>query len=296
VDINKLELFLSICDFGSLSKAAMVMQLPPSVISRQLAALEREWNGALFFRTGRGMAPTELGLRLLPSIKATVDAYHQLRMEVLEQDGMLRGEVRIGLVPSIAQAAAASIYREIKKAHPGITLQIMEGVSAQLDNWRMRGEVDFTVLFRSVRANLQGEDRLLEVETYLVGPGDDALTSSASVEFQALAGIPLVLAARPNALREDVETEARNQGIPLNVVVETSSLTVQCELAEQGDAYTIMTGQAAARRIGSRLHASRIVSPTIHRCIALGMRSDIPISAAVKFAASTTRDVVRQAY
>lgn len=296
MDLQKLEIFVCVSQLGNLSKAAMTLDTLPSIVSRQLAALERTCNGKLFHRTGRGMALTDLGKRLLPRAQATLAEYQGLQEEIKAQHGIIAGEVRIGLVPSVAQAISAKLFRTAQQKYPGVKLIITEGVSAQLDTWRMNDEVDITILFRAGKSELHNEDNLGSVDTYLVGARGDPLTAGATVRFSELSGLPLVLASAPNSLRADVEKEARHLGVTLSIVLETNSLAVQTELAARGGAYTIMAGHAASQRLGAGLQAARIVDPSISRTIALGIASHRPATDATRHIARHARTHVIEAF
>jgi LysR family nitrogen assimilation transcriptional regulator len=296
VDFQKLEIFVCISQLGNLSKAAVALDTLPSIVSRQIAALERACGGKLFHRTGRGMALTELGERLLPRAQATLDEFRHLQAEIKSQHGVISGDVRIGLVPSLAQAVSAALFRTAQAQYPAVRLIVMEGVSAQLDTWRSNDEVDITILFRAGHADLRSEDSLGSVDTYLVGARGDALTSGAAVRFSELAGLPLVLASAPNGLRADVEKQAQRLGIPLSIVLETNSLAVQTELAARGGVYTIMAGHAASQRMDAGLQASRIVDPAILRTIAMGVASHRPASDATRHIARLARLQVMEAF
>ncbi|RYY95421.1 MAG: LysR family transcriptional regulator, partial [Comamonadaceae bacterium] len=198
VDLQKLEIFVCVSQLGSLSKAAVALDALPSIVSRQIAALERACGGKLFHRTGRGMTLTELGQRVLPRAQSTLAEFGNLQAEIRAQHGVVSGDVRIGLVPSLAQAVSATLFRTVRQQYPGVRLIIMEGVSAQLDSWRSNDEVDITILFRAGQSELRNEDNLGSVDTYLVSARGDPLTAGAAVRFSELSGLPLVLASPPN--------------------------------------------------------------------------------------------------
>lgn len=296
MDLQKLEIFVCVSQLGNLSKAALALDTLPSIVSRQVAALERTCGGKLFHRTGRGMSLTELGERLLPRAQATLDEFRKLQAEIRSQHGVISGDVRIGLVPSLAQAIAAPLFRRAQELYPGVRLVITEGVSAQLDAWRSGDAIDISILFREGHSDLRNEDNLGRVDTYLVGPLGDRLTAAPSVPFSALSGLPLVLASAPNGLRADVERQAQRLGLQLRIVLETSSLAVQTELAARGGAYTIMAGHAASQRMGAGLQASRIVDPPIARTIALGIASHRSASDATRHIARLARLEVMEAF
>lgn len=289
MDLQKLELFASICAHGNLSKAALALDTVPSVLSRQLAALEKESGGRLFHRTGRGMTLTELGARIRPRVESILDQHRQLLQEIRAQEGVISGEVRVGIVPSLAQTIAAPLMRSLSLDYPKISLQIIEGASGQLDAWRADDLVDLTVLFRRGSGEMQSEDAVAEVATYLVGPVGDTLTSGTCVSFTALQDLPLVLAPLPNGLRADIEDTANRLGIDLRIALETNSLGVQAEIAANGIAYTVMAGHAWVQHRDTGLQASKIVDPGIVRTVALGLASHRPASEATRVVSRLAR-------
>jgi DNA-binding transcriptional LysR family regulator len=74
-DLHKWPAFVAIGDLGSLTRAALFLDSNQSLLSRQTNALERECGARRFTRTGRGVALSETGQRILPQVRALlVDA------------------------------------------------------------------------------------------------------------------------------------------------------------------------------------------------------------------------------
>ena len=71
-------LFVKVADIGSVSGAAVALDIPQSVVSRQIAQLESEAGSRLFRRTGRGVVLTEYGEQVYPRIVALIAQADQL--------------------------------------------------------------------------------------------------------------------------------------------------------------------------------------------------------------------------
>ncbi|GAA4322528.1 LysR family transcriptional regulator [Pigmentiphaga soli] len=292
-DLNKLRLFAQVAELGSLTKAAAATELEPSAISRQIAALEREWDGLLFHRTGRGLELTELGARMLPGVRALLLQAEQLHEAARCNAGVIRGDVRLGVQASLSRAVVAPLARDLRTRHAGIRLKVFEGSSGQLDEWLQGGYVDLAVAFRYGTREDCGEEELAVVASYLVGPAGDPVTREPTVPFAALDGLPLVLASAPNGLLTIIEQTARKERVALDIVLEANSVHVQLDAVAQGCGYTVAAGYPAADGIrGGLLSASRIVGPSIDRTIALGMTSQRPATMAVREAARSARRLI----
>src|SRR5438309_1731270 len=74
----KWHLFVRVADLGSVSGAAVALDVPQSMVSRRIAQLERESGSRLFRRTGRGVVLTEFGEQVYPRIVALMRDAEQL--------------------------------------------------------------------------------------------------------------------------------------------------------------------------------------------------------------------------
>ena len=66
MNLQQLTYFLAAARHGSFSGAARELHLAQPSVSEQVRQLEAELGVALFTRVGRGLVPTEAGLRLQP--------------------------------------------------------------------------------------------------------------------------------------------------------------------------------------------------------------------------------------
>lgn len=291
LDLNRLRLFVQVTQLGSLTKAALANDSLQSTISRQLAALERECGGRLLDRTGRGVTLSALGEQLMPQIAAFLDHADRLAADIRSRSGMPTGEVRIGLVSSLAQPLANLIFEQVRTRFPGIQLRFSGASSGAIDILLSRGAIDLGLLFR-YKAPTPSEQPLGELETFLVGPPGDALTARDSVEFAALEGLPLVLPGTPNGLRAILDQLARHQRVNLNIVLEADSIEILRDLAVRGTSYTILSELAVMREVKlGMVQAAPIVNPGLRRTITLATTSHHPLSLAAREVAKTVREV-----
>lgn len=61
MDTKALMIFIKLSELGSLTRASLALEITNSTISRQLAQLETQCGGKLFFRNGRGVVLTPFG-------------------------------------------------------------------------------------------------------------------------------------------------------------------------------------------------------------------------------------------
>ncbi len=81
MDLKGLRAFCNVAEFGSFSRAATALGVAQSVLSRQVSALEIELGARLFYRTGRGATPTELGEAVRGRAKSLLADSEQLLLD-----------------------------------------------------------------------------------------------------------------------------------------------------------------------------------------------------------------------
>jgi LysR family transcriptional regulator, nitrogen assimilation regulatory protein len=260
-------LFVKVAELGSLTHAASVLDMPQSVISRQIAALERECGSHLFRRTGRGVVLTDFGQEIFPRVKALIAQADQLWDDIRTSSGEPLGDVRLGLLPSAVPLLAAKLYRAVMDCYPRVRLHLTEGSSVQLEDWLNQGRLDLSLLLREDERELPGEITLRRVSLSLIGPPEDSITTQPSVTFRQLAELPLVLPGEPHLLRARLNALAAQHQLKLTVRVEADSIRLQEEIVAAGGGYAIV---AAVRPVSAaRLSAALIVEPELSRRVVL---------------------------
>ncbi len=284
--------FVDAAEFGSLSKVAVAHGTSQPQISRLIGELEQECGGRLFRRTGRGVLLTELGERIAPRIRAWLASTDELVNDIRSVAGTPIGQVRIGSLPSTAYPLLTTVFARLRKNFPQVQIAVREGQGAQLETWLDEGSVDLAILFRTSPTPRNGDTYLFEAPTYLVSAVGDPLTKAPTVEFSALDGLPLVLFCRPSAWRNHLEQVAADQRVPLNVVLEADSLSMQTNIVAAGNMYALLGPNAiagASRTLS--LQASRLVAPTVNRYVALAMSPRGKTTLACRTVMETIRDV-----
>jgi DNA-binding transcriptional LysR family regulator len=147
---DDVRVFLVLARAGSLSEAARTLAVEHSTIARRVDALEQVLGVRLFDRMPRGWRLTAEGEALQAQAQRIEDealAFERAASKVAP----LSGAVRISAPPALAAAYLAPRLAEIRRALPGIALEL----SAQPQQASLaRREAD--IALRLVRPNAQG--------------------------------------------------------------------------------------------------------------------------------------------
>lgn len=182
VDLNLLHVFDVVYRERNLTRAAERLALTPSAVSHALARLRGRFDGALFVRDGRGVAPTPLAERLAPRVRAGLallrDALHGAASFVPERDlGAVTLAMHDALEPSVLPPFAARLAGRA----PGALVASVRLERARLARDLASGRVDLAVdvalptgpevLHRLLRRDafcvVSGRRRRLDARAYL---------------------------------------------------------------------------------------------------------------------------------
>ncbi|CAN7587893.1 LysR family transcriptional regulator [Variovorax sp. LjRoot84] len=294
MNVATVKLFLEVLEAGSLSKVAARRQTVQSHISRQISDFEATFGGPLFRRTGRGVAPTELGERAAVRLRSWLLETDRLAQELREESGKLLGEVRLGVIPSAAHPLMTRLFQRLQVEHPGIRLNIAEAQGTELNAMLDSGAVDMAILFRFNRPSGHEEKLLSVAHTYLIAAPGDELTKEPTVNFSRLSGLRLVLPRRPSHWRNALDEAARSLGFTLTPIAEVDSLTMQKELvASTTGLYSMMGPYSIAEELQrGRLQASKLVKPDLFRHVTLAFPKQGKLSPACKVVAEIIQQLV----
>ncbi|PLP95263.1 LysR family transcriptional regulator [Pseudomonas sp. FFUP_PS_473] len=260
--------FIKVAKLGSLTHAAVALDVPQSMISRHISQLERDCGVRLFNRTGRGVTLTEFGRQILPRIEALADSSEEISDEIRTSGGVPIGEVRIGLLPSSVEPIVGPLFRVLRDRYPRIRLQICDGSSAHLEELINEGRIDMALLLREADMSNSDETVLVQPKLMLVGRAGDPAVAHATVELSALQGLPLVLPSRPHPLRMRLEKLSKSHGINFDCAVEADSIRLQWEIVAAGGGYAITSGLFEHVN-DPRFSVARIVKPELLRSVVL---------------------------
>ncbi len=294
-DLQRWRAFVAIGELGSLTRAALFLDSNQSLLSRQINALERDCGSRLFTRTGRGVELSEVGQRLFPQVRALLEGAERLETEIRSEVREPTGRVTVGSLPSIANPLVGRLFTELREHHPAVSLKILEGSSGQVEEWLSDARVDIAILYRYGPTLSEQEQALATVDSYLVGPAGDRLTSRPEVAFGTLDGLPFILPGAPNGLRTALDALARQQRIVLAPAIEADSLPLQKSLVAEERLYTVLPLHAVWTELAEgRVQASRIVDPPLQRTVAMATARSKGPARAVSAVASRIVGIVAE--
>jgi DNA-binding transcriptional LysR family regulator len=151
-DLRSLELFLAVCDAGTMAQAARRLGLTQPAISQAVAEMERRMGVALFDRSARPLALTAAGGALRQRASALLSEARQIAPLLREAERARLPLIRTGIVDSLSRALMAPLVRALAEKAEQVSL--LSGLTAAHAGALLTRQLDLLV----------GADALDEIE------------------------------------------------------------------------------------------------------------------------------------
>jgi len=186
--VEKLRLFLTILEEGSLRRAADRLCISQSAITRQIQLLEHDLGGRILERTSAGVRPTSGGQALAAKAKILLADYDSVMAEARR---LVRGEsdrLRIGYIASAVQEYLAPALAMLRRTHPKVKIKMLDQTPAEIVAALRRGEIDLALTFSS--AEVLSRDfytqKLASIPSLVALPLDHLLASQKQISVSQL--------------------------------------------------------------------------------------------------------------
>ena len=122
--LKLVRVFLKVVEFGSFSKAAKVLNMAPSSVTRAIDNLEYELKSELFKRSTRQLLLTDKGYIFLEGASNLVAECDSLLMSMSDSHKEPEGILRISAFESFGRLSVCPIIPEFLKKYPKIEIEI----------------------------------------------------------------------------------------------------------------------------------------------------------------------------
>lgn len=271
MNLRQLRSFIQVVELSSITAAAERLNIAQPALSRQIKALEEELNIPLLRRHGRGVIPTEEGIRLARRAKEILDQVNDLANDISGNHTALSGTITLGLPPTVAEILATRLIERMMQLYPEVKLSIISGFSGHIQDWLLRGKIDLGVAYEEQKSPAIESQPILIEKMFLIQPAkDNAAQDGIPIDAREALAAPLILPTTEHGLRGRIEAFANAERISLNVMLEVDILPTMLAFVERGLGSTILPLVSVVHLVrAGRLIARPIVNRPIDRTLIL---------------------------
>ena len=284
IDLTSLQLYVAVCELGSIGRAAEREFIAASAISKRLSDLEATLGTPLLYRHARGVDLTPAGESLLHHARSVLYSLEKMQGELSEYADGVRGHVRVHANISAIVQFLPEDLGAFRRDHEAIKIDLEEHLSTEVLRAVHEGAADLGICHAGDGGtDLQSlpyrHDRLV-----LIVPADHPLASHDALAFAESLDCDHVGLHTNSSIYVATRQAALDAGRSIKLRIHVTGLDAMCRMIENGLGIGVMPGHAFALMrggIGRRLVSIELTDAWARREIRLVARdfSTLPVAA-----------------
>lgn len=218
IDVRRLQLLQALDQHHTVAATAEALNVTPSAVSQQLAALARDTGVTLVQRQGRRFLLTGAARVLLERARVIFAEMERAAADLAEYAEGERGIVRVGSFATGISDLVAPAVAGLRTSHPGWRFEVVQADPEQSTEMVRTGALDIALTMPSVHLPAQG-DPDFHIDPVMVEPFDAVLpyhhpdAVRAELDLAAdLADADWIMSAPGSAWYECVTAACNQQG------------------------------------------------------------------------------------
>ena len=246
-DLKDLRLFVCAADEGSLTRAAERQHLSLAAASTRIKSLEAQSGQALLYREARGVRLTPPGEAFLHHARGVLRQIDQLRFDLQEYSGGLRGHVRVFANTTAVTDFLPEILPGFLSRNPRVNIDLQENPNTEIARGVLDGRADIGIVAGQVdllglQAIHFSTDRLV-----LVTAKNHPFARQKSIAFADTLDEDAIGMNQHSTLQTFLAQVTEKLGKPLKLRIQLSSFDAMCRMIGAGVGVGIVPESAARR-------------------------------------------------
>jgi DNA-binding transcriptional LysR family regulator len=244
IDLTSLQLFVAVCELGSIGKAAEREFIAASAVSKRLSDLEAALSTPLLYRHSRGVDLTPAGESLLHHARSVLFSLDKMQGELSEYADGVRGHVRVhASISAIVQFLPEDLGAFIRQ-HAEIKIDLEEHLSTEVIRAVQEGAADLGLCNT---ANGAGD---LQTRPYrsdklvLIVPEGHELCAQGAIHFEAALDYDQVGLHSNSSIYLAMRQAAAAVGRTIKLRIHVTGLDAMCRMIDNGLGVGVMPQRA----------------------------------------------------
>lgn len=244
VTLKQLRYFDSLARHGHFGDAADACAISQPALSMQIKALEESLNSILFERRPRRVRLTTVGRAFLARARSILRSVDELEDLARASQGRLVGDLRIGVIPTIAPYLLPSIMGDLSQLFPDVEIHVRETMTSTLLQELADGKIDTAVVALPVSEPTVAEVALFDESFVLVRPKIDS--DKPIPDLDKLREMRLLLLEEGHCFRDQALSFCNFQSTRPRETLDATSLSTLVQMVSAGIGVTLIPEMAVA--------------------------------------------------
>jgi len=234
MEIHQLRYFCAVARHGTFTRASEVEHVAQPSLSQQILKLEAELGSKLFDRLPRSARLTVFGQAFLPKAERILRELEEAKTELLEMAGDEKGDVVLGIIPTIAAYLLPTLLKGFSARHPLITVKIVEDITPTLLQRLHQGTIDMAVAALPLPGSELTSVELFEEKFYAVLPESHPLGRRKSISLPELNREPFLVLKEGHCFRDSLIAACHRSKMSPNVIFESGQFATILAMVSAG--------------------------------------------------------------
>ena len=293
--IKQLQYLVALRQHGHFGKAAEACFVTQSTLSAGLRELETLLGVVLVERTRRVVRFTSLGERIADKAVRVLRESEELADMARAEGQPLHGELRMGVIPTIAPFLLPAMLPPLRSQWPDLKLYLREDTSQAACEALHRGQLDCVLLALPYACGDVDSAPLFDDRLFVAYPKGEA-PSGAAVEVGAIDENRLLLLEDGHCLKDHALSACNRPDLRAHAAMMGTSLHTLVQMVDNGLGVTFIPALAIEAGIlgGTSVDAKPLDSDHGFRRIALIWRRSSPRESEFQLLAATLKRITRE--
>ncbi|WP_028603351.1 LysR substrate-binding domain-containing protein [Ottowia thiooxydans] len=243
-DFLTLQMFVTVCDAGSIQRAAERKFIAASAVSKRIADLEVALNAHLLYRHARGVTPTAAGITLLHHARALLFKLDRMQSELSDYSVGIKGHVRLHAnISAILQFLPEDISGFLRRS-AGIRVGLEQQVSSHIIRNVQVGEADIGICNPQVNMSDLQRRPYREDHLVLAVPKHHPLAPMSGVRFSETLDEDHIGLPHDSALYLGMRRASAETGKAMKVRIHVNGLDAMCRMIINGLGVGVLPNRA----------------------------------------------------
>jgi len=292
--VKQLQYLVALRRYGHFGKAADACFVTQSTLSAGLRELETLLGVILVERTRRVVRFTALGEKIADKAIAVLRETEELAEMARAQGRPLHGELRMGVIPTIAPFLLPTMLPRLRNRWPQLKLYLREETSAAACEALHRGQLDCVLLALPFACGDVDSAGLFDDPLYVAYPHGEA-PGTPSIAAAEIDENRLLLLEDGHCLKDHALSACNRPELRANAAMMGTSLHTLVQMVDNGLGLTFVPGMAIEAGIlaGTEVDTKPLRSEHPYRRIALIWRRSSPRESEFQLLATALRRIAR---
>lgn len=247
IDLTSLQLFVAVCELGSIGRAAQQEFIAASAVSKRLSDLETAVDTALLYRHSRGVTLTPAGESLLHHARTVLFGLERMQGELSEYADGVRGHVRMHANISAIVQFLPEDLGAFARQHHQIKIDLQEHLSPDVLHAVQEGAADLGICntgghgASALQSRPYRSDNLM-----LIVPAGHTLSARAAIYFEEVLDWDIVGLHANSSISLAMRAAAASAGRQLRQRIQVTGLDAMCRMIDNGLGVGLLPDRAFA--------------------------------------------------